>query len=114
MPASSNSSAVYMSYVVSMGHASPRSLSSRRWCTRTRLAGFAGALGPLPYGAASAAPLRCCDLVVDRPSRRGLSPGPRVFADGVRHERDTGGSVGAARCDTLHTAGLVTRGGLTG
>jgi hypothetical protein len=51
MPASSNSEAVYWSYEVSIGHRSPRSLSSRRWWIRVRL-GFDRPpdAGPERYG----------------------------------------------------------------
>src|SRR5262245_51026305 len=61
-----------MSYAVSMGHGSPRSLSSARWWMRTRLAGLGAALGPEPYGAATSpvwpAAGVSADVIVDRPS----------------------------------------------
>src|SRR4051794_6962393 len=61
-----------MSYAVSMGHGSPRCLSSRRGWMRTRLAGLGAVARPGAEGAA-ASPLWpaagvCADVIVYRPS----------------------------------------------
>jgi hypothetical protein len=55
MPASSNTSAAYWSYAVSIAHFSPRSFSWRRWWTRTRR-GATGWAGSPAGGCAAAGP----------------------------------------------------------
>src|SRR3954470_21534282 len=68
-----------MSYAVSIGHGSPRSLSSRRWWTRTFRPGAGLAAGPGPDGAGSSA---VAAIVADRPSLEAAvrSPGRRAEA----------------------------------
>src|SRR5690242_14752308 len=98
-----------------MGHGSPRSLSSRRWWMRTRLAGLAGSAadGPVPYGAATSAPL-CSgrlDIVVDHPSLEArCGAGPRVRAEGLQPKPGTAPFIRAGLCDETHMTGPVASG----
>src|SRR6266540_6432065 len=67
-----------------MGHGSPRSLSSRRWWTRTFRPGDGGVTlaEPVPYGAATSVDsLGVVDIFVDRPSLEASPRSPGRGAD---------------------------------